>query len=190
MPKPDHLQGHPCCGARTRAGGACRQPAMANGRCRLHGGPSTGAITPAGRDRARFAHWRHGRRSQAAVAAHRAWVAFNRAATHDLNRIQGDGAPDDGRLVADTLRLWQRGLLLTYRADLLRWQAACHRGQPMAEPAYPFPTVAPGERAAWELWVLGTTVVSNGSGAERPPGHRPGPRRPDDDLPCVATAMT
>lgn len=30
------------CGARTRAGGACRGPAMANGRCRFHGGKSTG----------------------------------------------------------------------------------------------------------------------------------------------------
>lgn len=31
------------CGARTRSGNACRSPAMANGRCRMHGGPSTGA---------------------------------------------------------------------------------------------------------------------------------------------------
>lgn len=28
------------CGAKTRAGGSCRQPAMKNGRCRLHGGKS------------------------------------------------------------------------------------------------------------------------------------------------------
>ena len=28
------------CGARTRPGGLCRQPAMPNGRCRLHGGKS------------------------------------------------------------------------------------------------------------------------------------------------------
>ena len=39
----------PCCGARTRAGLACRQPAMRNGRCRMHGGASTGARTDAGR---------------------------------------------------------------------------------------------------------------------------------------------
>lgn len=31
------------CGAKTRAGGKCRAPAMANGRCRVHGGASTGA---------------------------------------------------------------------------------------------------------------------------------------------------
>ena len=28
------------CGAKTRVGGSCRQPAMKNGRCRLHGGKS------------------------------------------------------------------------------------------------------------------------------------------------------
>lgn len=31
------------CGAKTRAGGQCKAPAMANGRCRVHGGASTGA---------------------------------------------------------------------------------------------------------------------------------------------------
>lgn len=31
------------CGAKTRAGGKCKAPAMANGRCRVHGGSSTGA---------------------------------------------------------------------------------------------------------------------------------------------------
>ena len=30
------------CGARTRRASACRAPAMPNGRCRLHGGKSTG----------------------------------------------------------------------------------------------------------------------------------------------------
>lgn len=34
----------PKCGARSkRTGKPCQQPAMANGRCRLHGGKSTGA---------------------------------------------------------------------------------------------------------------------------------------------------
>ena len=31
------------CGARTRRANSCRAPAMPNGRCRLHGGKSTGA---------------------------------------------------------------------------------------------------------------------------------------------------
>jgi hypothetical protein len=50
----------PRCGARTRCGGACRQPAMPNGRCRLHGGLSTGPRTPAGLARSRRARWKHG----------------------------------------------------------------------------------------------------------------------------------
>ena len=33
----------PRCGARTRFGGSCLGPAMANGRCRMHGGTSPGA---------------------------------------------------------------------------------------------------------------------------------------------------
>jgi hypothetical protein len=32
----------PRCGARTRRGDSCEGPAMANGRCRFHGGKSTG----------------------------------------------------------------------------------------------------------------------------------------------------
>lgn len=32
----------PRCGAKTRSGIPCKSPAMANGRCRMHGGKSTG----------------------------------------------------------------------------------------------------------------------------------------------------
>jgi len=39
------------CGARTRKGVPCKAPAMGNGRCRLHGGLSTGARTLEGRRR-------------------------------------------------------------------------------------------------------------------------------------------
>ncbi|MGZ5028992.1 MAG: HGGxSTG domain-containing protein [Methylobacter sp.] len=34
------------CGAKTRAGGKCKAPSMKNGRCRVHGGSSTGPIKP------------------------------------------------------------------------------------------------------------------------------------------------
>ena len=34
------------CGARTRAGGRCQRNAMPNGRCYVHGGPSTGPKRP------------------------------------------------------------------------------------------------------------------------------------------------
>ena len=50
----------PRCGAKTRAGGCCRQPAMKNGRCRMHGGLSTGPRTAEGLARARRARWKHG----------------------------------------------------------------------------------------------------------------------------------
>jgi len=50
----------PRCGARTRAGGCCRQPAMPNGRCRLHGGLSTGPRTAEGRARCARARRTHG----------------------------------------------------------------------------------------------------------------------------------
>jgi hypothetical protein len=56
------------CGARTRAGGSCRQPAMANGRCRMHGGLSTGPRTQEGLQRlalARTVHGAYGREMRA-----------------------------------------------------------------------------------------------------------------------------
>ena len=59
------------CGARTRAGHRCRQPAMRKGRCRLHGGKSTGPKTPAGRDRIRRVHLKHGRNTANAITERR-----------------------------------------------------------------------------------------------------------------------
>lgn len=49
------------CGAKLRNKDMfCRCPAMANGRCRLHGGKSTGPTTPEGRVRHRRAATKHG----------------------------------------------------------------------------------------------------------------------------------
>ncbi|MEN6373392.1 MAG: HGGxSTG domain-containing protein [Smithella sp.] len=39
------------CGARTRTGGMCRQPAMRNSRCRMHGGKSK-----SGKEHGRYKH--------------------------------------------------------------------------------------------------------------------------------------
>ena len=47
-------------GARTRAGCPCRGPAMANGKCRMHGGASTGPRTQDGIERLRAARTSHG----------------------------------------------------------------------------------------------------------------------------------
>jgi hypothetical protein len=51
------------CGARTRDGKPCKGPAMLNGRCRMHGGSSTGPRTAEGLQRivkARTVHGRYG----------------------------------------------------------------------------------------------------------------------------------
>jgi hypothetical protein len=62
----------PRCGARSkRTGCPCRAPAMPNGRCRMHGGLSTGPRTQAGRAAIGAARLKHGRRSNAAIAAGR-----------------------------------------------------------------------------------------------------------------------
>ena len=61
----------PRCGAKNRKGTPCRCPAMANGRCRLHGGLSTGPKTPEGIARIRRAVTKHGRYSQAWKAQQR-----------------------------------------------------------------------------------------------------------------------
>lgn len=50
----------PRCGAKTRQGTPCKAPAMANGRCRMHGGKSTGPQTPEGLKRSKKAHYKHG----------------------------------------------------------------------------------------------------------------------------------
>jgi hypothetical protein len=51
LPYPEHLRAVPC-GATTRAGTPCKMTAIYwNGRCKLHGGKSTGAKTRAGRKR-------------------------------------------------------------------------------------------------------------------------------------------
>ena len=62
------------CGARARTNShnPCRQPAMANGRCRLHGGltpkNNPGAKTEEGKCRQKMASWKHGMRSKEAIA--------------------------------------------------------------------------------------------------------------------------
>jgi hypothetical protein len=58
--RPGDLSAVARCGAKTRSSSACRCPAMKNGRCRLHGGLSTGPRTSAGLERSRKARWKHG----------------------------------------------------------------------------------------------------------------------------------
>jgi hypothetical protein len=79
-PSVDYLKS-PRCGACTRAGGCCRQPAMANGRCRMHGGLSTGPRTPEGLARCRTTRLVHGCRT-------RAHLALRSRAVHAARRLR------------------------------------------------------------------------------------------------------
>jgi hypothetical protein len=58
------------CGAKARTNGMrpCRQPAMKNGRCRLHGGKCTGAKTADGLEKIRRANTKHSFYSAEAIA--------------------------------------------------------------------------------------------------------------------------
>jgi hypothetical protein len=58
------------CGAKTRIGKPCQSPAMPNGRCRMHGGPSPGA--PKGNQNA----FKHGRYSALSVQERRRFAAL------------------------------------------------------------------------------------------------------------------
>ena len=57
----ERLRAAPRCGATgKRKGTPCQSPAMKNGRCRMHGGKSTGPRTAKGLKRSRRANWKHG----------------------------------------------------------------------------------------------------------------------------------
>ena len=49
------------CGARNRQGKPCQGFGMGNGRCKFHGGMSSGPKTEAGKRRIAQAHYKHGR---------------------------------------------------------------------------------------------------------------------------------
>jgi len=75
------------CGAKTRAGGACQNPAIKDrSRCKLHGGKSTGPRTPEGKARVAVAHTKHGRRSRAHMEKVKAINAELRRITYELKR--------------------------------------------------------------------------------------------------------
>ena len=74
----------PRCGAQTRAGSPCRSPAMSNGRCRLHGGLSTGPTSPEGLARLAQARTVHGGYG----AEMRAFRAMVRELRDDARRLR------------------------------------------------------------------------------------------------------
>ena len=69
--RPGNPGNAPRCGAKTRSGAPCKSAAMPNCRCRMHGGPSTGPRTEAGKAAIRASRTKHGRYSQASIISRR-----------------------------------------------------------------------------------------------------------------------
>ena len=88
----------PRCGARTRADGCCRQPAMANGRCRMHGGLSTGPRTAAGRACCAAARRTHGFYAAETMALRHAATAHSRRVRSLLVALRGRATAGHGVL--------------------------------------------------------------------------------------------
>jgi hypothetical protein len=78
------------CGAHARSSGRpCQAAAMRNGRCRFHGGKSTGPRTPEGLARSRRANWKHGGRSRAVVEQRREARRELRALIRLVRELEG-----------------------------------------------------------------------------------------------------
>ena len=75
------------CGAKTRAGTPCQNPAIKErSRCKLHGGRSTGPRTAEGKERVAATHTTHGRRSRAHMEKVKAINAELRRIKYELKR--------------------------------------------------------------------------------------------------------
>lgn len=68
------------CGAQTRGGANCHQPAMKNGRCRLHGGKSK-----SGKAHGRY---KHGERTKESIAERRWLSELLRNAQYTLKEVK------------------------------------------------------------------------------------------------------
>src|ERR1051326_606559 len=88
--RPGDFRTAPRCGAKTRRGTRCQCPAMRNGRCRIHGGLSTGAKTKRGLARIRRANTKHGQYTNTARASRRTL----RLALKALRNVYGRPKPE------------------------------------------------------------------------------------------------
>ena len=79
------------CGAKTRRGAVCQCPAnKKNGRCRLHGGSSTGAKTEEGRARISAANLRHGKFTKDKLEKRRENAARGREIRKELRQMESE----------------------------------------------------------------------------------------------------
>jgi hypothetical protein len=76
------------CGANNRRGGPCQCPAMPNGRCRLHGGLSTGPKRLEGIERIRQAVTKHGRYSKQAIVERKFYRSLMQECRETLEAIR------------------------------------------------------------------------------------------------------
>ena len=89
------------CGAKTRQGTGCQRPAnKKNGRCRLHGGASTGPRTLDGRERISQAKIRHGKYMKKTLEKQRINAAIGRAIRKEIRQIE-QGLVKEGVLARD-----------------------------------------------------------------------------------------
>ena len=77
------------CLAKTRKGTLCQRPAYKhNGKCRLHGGLSTGAKTSDGLQRISAANLKHGRSTKEKIEAQKKAAAVGRKVKGELKRLE------------------------------------------------------------------------------------------------------
>jgi len=77
------------CGAKTRKGTPCQRPAnKKNGRCRLHGGASSGPRTEVGRARISAANLRHGKYTKDKLEKRRENAAKGREIRKELRQME------------------------------------------------------------------------------------------------------
>ena len=104
---------------------------MANGRCRVHGGKSTGPRTPEGLEWSRKAAWKHGHYSAEEKAARRKARQQSRLMRQMMDELMEDGSrlrPHHAEASHDE-RLIGQGALVTLRSPRT---GVCRFGPPVA----------------------------------------------------------
>ena len=80
----------PKCGARLRkkTHKLCRQPAMKNGKCRIHGGKSTGPRTPQGLENSKKSRLKHGFYSTEKIRERRGIAKFLKDSKNLISTVE------------------------------------------------------------------------------------------------------
>jgi hypothetical protein len=96
------------CGAKTRSGSMCQRPAFKrNGKCRLHGGASTGPRTKDGIARIKAANTTHGRTTKEKLALAKQNAQYGRECWAELLELER-WFVDHGHLDKDWREDWDK----------------------------------------------------------------------------------